>query len=72
MERHYKIIGGLLLLVATAFIAAVLWSHMELAVAILIMGSMLLGIIAIAYMRPTGRSPERHANVDQIVRDVEP
>ncbi|HEU5073380.1 MAG TPA: hypothetical protein VFU02_04395 [Polyangiaceae bacterium] len=72
MNSHYKGIFLAALFIVIAFIVALAVGQKLLAFGILLGGAVLLFVFSIAYMRPAGRSPERHAKVDRIVNDTKP
>lgn len=72
MNSHYKGIGLALLFIVLAFIGALAAGQTPLAFGILVGGAVLLFVFSIAYMRPSGRSPEHHGKVDRLVNDTKP
>lgn len=72
MNSHFKGIGLAALFIAVAFVFALAVGQPLLAFGVLLGGAVLLFVFSIAYMRPSGRSPERHAKIDRIVNDTKP
>ena len=72
MSSHYKGISFAALFIVIAFVAAMAAGQQMLAFGVLLAGAVLLFVFSIAYMRPSGRSPEHHAKVDRIVNDTKP
>jgi len=72
MNSHYKGIFWALLLIVMAFIVALAFGQTPIAFGILVGGGVILFVFSIAFMRPTGRSPEHHAKVDRWVNDTKP
>jgi predicted membrane channel-forming protein YqfA (hemolysin III family) len=72
MSSHYKGIGLALLLIVVMFTGALIAGQSLVAFSILFAGAVLLFIFSIAYMRPSGRSPEHHGKVDRLVNDTKP
>ena len=72
MTSHFKGIGLALALIVVAFIVALAVGQQPIAFGILFGGAVLLFVFSIAYMRPSGRSPEHHAKVDRWVNDTKP
>ena len=72
MASHYKGIGLALLLLMALFVGALVAGQNLIAFSILFSGAVLLFVFSIAYMRPSGRSPEHHSEVDRVVHDTKP
>ena len=72
MNSHFKGIALALALIVVAFIVALAVGQQPIAFGILVCGAVLLFVFSIAYMRPSGRSPEHHAKVDRWVNDTKP
>jgi len=72
MTSHFKGIGLALAFIVVAFIVALALGQQPIAFGILVGGAVLLFVFSIAYMRPSGRSPEHHAKVDRWVNDTKP
>lgn len=72
MNSHYKGISLAALFVVVAFVVALTVGQQLLAFGVLLGGAVLLFVFSVAYMRPSGRSPERHAKIDRIVNDTKP
>lgn len=72
MNSHFKGISLAALFIAIAFVIALAVGQPLVAFGVLLGGAVLLFVFSIAYMRPSGRSPERHAKIDRIVNDTKP
>ena len=72
MTSHYKGLGLALLLLVALFAGTLIAGQNLIAFCILFAGAVLLFIFSVAYMRPSGRSPEHHSKVDRIVNDMKP
>jgi len=72
MHRHYKGIGIVLLVMAAAFVAALALGLEFVAYGVLIAGLVVLFLLSVAFMRPSGRTPEHHARVDKAIHDTNP
>lgn len=72
MTSHYKGIGLALLLVVALYAGALVAGQNLIAFVILFAGAVLMFVFSIAYMRPSGRSPEHHGEVDRVVHDTKP
>lgn len=72
MNSHIKGISLAALFVVIAFVVALAAGQPMIAFGALIGGAVLLFVFSIAYMRPSGRSPEHHAKIDRIVNDTKP
>lgn len=72
MRSHYKGLVWALLVLAIAFIAAMVFGDVFIAYGVLMGGFVLLFVMGVAYMRPRGRPPEHHAKVDEFVNDTKP
>ena len=59
-------------LVAVAFAIALSLGHPVVGFVMLIGGLVITFVMAIAYMRPKGHTPEHHGKIDRIVRDTKP
>ncbi len=72
MASHFKGIGIFLLLVALAFVVALGLGQVYFAYGLLVCGLIALAVLSIAYMRPSGRTPEHHADMDKVFNDTKP
>jgi hypothetical protein len=64
--------GLFLLTLGIAFIVAYWSGQAYVAYGILVGGLVILAVMSVAYMRPKGRTPEHHAEIDKIVNDTRP
>ena len=65
------IIGAFCLMLTT--IAVSFMDQSPLAAVVTLLGApIVLGILAVAWMRPTGASPEHHPSVDRVLDDTAP
>lgn len=72
MNSHYKGISIATALIVAAFVTALALGQTMVAFGVFLGGGVLLFVFSIAYMRPSGQSPERHAKIDRIVNDTKP
>lgn len=72
MSIHWKGIIGLFAITVLAFGAAVFTQSIGSALIVFLVGLVLAFVLAIAWMRPSGGSKERHHASDRIMNDTAP
>ena len=72
MQRHWRalVIGFGLILVG--FVGGLALESIAIALVSLVTGLVVAFVMAIAYLRPEGASPEHHARVDHLLDDTNP
>jgi hypothetical protein len=72
MQRHWRALVGIVMLMVAAFVGALALNSIALALGTFISGLVVMFVMAIAYLRPAGASPEHHPRVDRILDDTNP
>lgn len=72
MQRHWRGLVVLFMLLALAFVAAIWADSVAFALGALVSGLVLAFVMATAWMRPDGHSPEHHPPVDRVLDDTNP
>jgi hypothetical protein len=72
MQRHWRGLVALFGLLALAFVAAIWVDSVAMALAALVSGLVLAFVMATAWMRPAGHTPEHHASIDRVFDDTNP
>lgn len=72
MRIHWKGVVTLVLIVAMAFVAAIVLESLYLALVALVGGLVMAFIMITAWMRPPGSPIEHHARSDKLVNDTRP
>jgi hypothetical protein len=72
MQRHWRGLVGLFGLLSLAFVVALWVDSVAFALAALVSALVLAFVMATAWMRADGHSPEHHASVDRVFDDTNP
>lgn len=72
MQRHWRGLTVLFGLLSLAFVAALWLDSVAIALASLVSGLVMAFVMATAWMRADGHSPEHHAGVDKVFDDTSP
>jgi hypothetical protein len=72
MQRHWRGLVILFGLLALAFVAAIWADSVAFALGALVSGLVLAFVMATAWMRPAGHTPEHHPPVDRVLDDTNP
>jgi hypothetical protein len=72
MQRHWRGLIALFALLALAFVTALWVDSVAIALGALVSGLVLAFVMATAWMRADGHSPEHHHPVDRVVDDTSP
>jgi hypothetical protein len=72
MQRHWRALVGIVMLMIAAFVGALALDSIALALGTLVSGLVVMFVMAIAYLRPKGSAPEHHPRIDHILDDTNP
>ena len=72
MQRHWKGIIVLFGVLALAFVAALWFESVAIALGALVSGLVIAFVMSTAWMRADGHSPEHHPPVDRAFDDTNP
>jgi hypothetical protein len=72
MQRHWRALIGMVVIMVIGFVGALALDSVAMALGTLISGLVVLFVMAIAYLRPEGASPEHHPRIDHILDDTNP
>jgi hypothetical protein len=72
MQRHWRGLVALFGLLTLAFVSALWIDSVAIALAALVSGLVMAFVMATAWMRADGHSPEHHAAVDKVFDDTSP
>ena len=72
MQRHWRALVGLFGLLLLGFVGGLGFGSIAFALASLVSGLVIAFVMAVAYLRPAGASPEHHARVDHMLDDTNP
>lgn len=72
MQRHWRTVLGLFGLILLGFLGSMVFGSSGVALTTVVAGLVLAFVMAIAYLRADGHSPESHAHVDHALDDTNP
>jgi hypothetical protein len=72
MQRHWRSLVVMFGLMLAGFVAGLGLGSIALALASLVSGLVVAFVMAIAFMRAEGHSPEHHARMDRVFDDTSP
>ena len=72
MERHWRSLIALFGLILVGFVSGLAFDSLWLALASLVAGLDVAFVLATAFLRAEGHSPEHHARVDRVFGDMNP
>ena len=72
MEQHWRALVVLFALILTGFVCGLAIDSIAVALASLVSGLVVAFVLATAFLRAEGHSPEHHARVDVVFGDTNP
>jgi hypothetical protein len=72
MQRHWRSMVVMFGLILVGFVAGIALESIALALACLVSGLVMAFVMATAFLRADGHSPEHHARVDRAFDDTNP
>ena len=72
MQRHWRSLIVIFGLVLLGFLGGLAFDSIALALASLVSGLVVAFVMAVAFLRADGHSPEHHARVDRVFDDTNP
>jgi len=72
MQRHWRALVIGFALILCGFLAGLALDSIAIALASLVSGLVVAFVMAIAFLRADGHSPEHHARVDRVFDDTSP
>jgi positive regulator of sigma E activity len=72
MEQHWRSLVSMFGLILVGFAGGLLFDSIPLALGSLVSGLVVAFVMATAFMRPEGHSPEHHPRVDRVFGDMNP
>jgi hypothetical protein len=72
MQRHWRSLVVMFGLILVGFVGGLALESIALALASLVSGLVVAFVMAIAFLRADGHSPEHHARMDRMFDDMSP
>lgn len=72
MQRHWRSLVVMFGLILVGFVVGLALESIAIALASLVSGLVVAFVMAIAFMRADGHSPEHHARMDRVFDDTSP
>jgi hypothetical protein len=72
MEQHWRAIIGMFGLILAGFVGGLTFDSITVALWSLMSGLVIAFVMATAFLRADGHSPEHHARVDKVFGDMNP
>lgn len=72
MQRHWRSLIVIFALILAGFLAGLAFESMAFALASLVSGLVIAFVMATAFLRADGHSPEHHARSDRVFDDMNP
>ena len=72
MQQHWRSLVGLFALILVGFVCGLAIDSIAIALGSLVSGLVVAFVLATAFLRAEGHSPEHHARVDVVFGDTSP
>jgi positive regulator of sigma E activity len=72
MEQHWRALVGLFGLILVGFMSGLALESIAISLASMVGGLVVAFVMATAYLRADGHSPEHHARMDRVFDDMNP